>query len=246
MGKITVETDKVILDELFCTNHLGATLGEHVVLSVKDDGRGMDPEVLENIFEPFFTTKAFGKGTGLGLATVYGIVKQNNGFIDVMSKPSLGTTFSIYLPRYREQAVQVPREISTESVSGRGNETILLVEDEQMILDLATLLLQSHGYTVLATSTPSAALDVADQHAGKIHMLVTDVIMPGMNGRELADRINALYPDIKLLFMSGYTADIIAAQCVIDEGSNFIEKPFASKDLIAKVANILNCEFSQT
>ena len=246
VGTITIETDKVMLDELFCTNHFGATPGEHVVLSVKDDGGGMDPEILKNIFEPFFTTKAFGQGTGLGLATVYGIVKQNNGFIDVVSTPSFGTTFSIYLPRHREQAVQAPLEILKESVGIRGHETILLVEDERMILDLATLLLQSHGYTVLATSTPGEALELADQHAGEIHMLVTDVIMPGMNGRELADRLNALYPDVKLLFMSGYPADIIAAQCVIDENSNFIQKPFATKDLIAKVANILNSAFPQT
>jgi len=244
VGKITVETGKVLLDALFCTNHLGATPGEHVVLRVKDDGGGMDPEVLNNIFEPFFTTKAFGQGTGLGLATVYGIVKQNKGFIDVMSTPSLGTTFSIYLPRYREQADQAPLEISTESVGGRGHETILLVEDEQMILDLATIMLQSQGYTVLATTTPGEALELADQHAGEIHILVTDVIMPGMNGRELADRLHSLYPDIKLLFMSGYTADIIAAQGVMDESSNFIQKPFASKDFITKVAKILTSELT--
>jgi PAS domain S-box-containing protein len=240
-GKLIIRTGKVTLDELFCTHHLGAKPGEYVLLSVADNGCGMNQEVLDNIFEPFFTTKELGQGTGLGLATVYGIVKQNNGFIDVVSAPSQGTTFSLYLPRYRDHADQSQQELSLDSAVGRGYETILLVEDEVMILEMATNMLQSQGYTVLATAMPGEAIKLARQHPGEIHLLITDVIMPEMNGVELADRLHSLYPDMKRLFMSGYTADVIAVHGVLDdERLDYIQKPFLSHVLLAKVAKILS------
>jgi signal transduction histidine kinase/CheY-like chemotaxis protein/HAMP domain-containing protein len=241
-GKITIETDKVVLDELFCTHHTGAIPGEYVLLSVSDNGCGMDKEILANIFEPFFTTKEIGQGTGLGLATVYGIVKQNNGFIYVESAPAQGTTFSIYLPRQRDQLEQLQLDTATIPAAGKGHATILLVEDEQMILDMATDILQLQGYTVLATTSPTEALSLAEQHAGEIHLLITDVIMPEMNGRELADRLHSLCPEVKPLFMSGYTADIIAHHGIVEEDDILLPKPFSSKDLIAMVANILACK----
>jgi CheY-like chemotaxis protein len=178
------------------------------MLAVSDNGCGMTREVQDHIFEPFFTTKGVGQGTGLGLATVYGIVKQNNGFINVYSEPKQGTTFRIYLPKHQLNA-SVSEHRSDESLP-RGTETILLVEDEKSILSLGKKILTNLGYTVLATSSPAEAVQLAGQHPGKVQMLMTDVVMPEMNGRDLATKILSEHPSMKCLFMSGYTADAIA------------------------------------
>ena len=191
------------------------------------------------IFEPFFTTKEQGKGTGLGLATVYGIVKQNNGFINVYSEPGQGTTFRIYLPRHGAEE-KMPQENEQVEPERGGSETILLVEDEQTILNMATIMLERLGYTVLTASTTKEAVDLAGSQEGRIHLLLTDVVMPDMNGRDLSMRLKELHPDLKVLFMSGYTADVIAHRGVLDEGINFIQKPFSNKDLAVKVREALD------
>ena len=175
---------------------------------------------LDHVFEPFFTTKEVGQGTGLGLATVYGIVKQNNGFINVYSEPEKGTTFRIYLPRHAGGADRTEARGGTEMPSGHG-ETVLMVEDDLSILDLARRMLEEQGYAVLDAPTPSRALELAERHADRIHLLLTDVVMPEMNGRDLADRLQASYPDLKVLFMSGYTANVIAHHGVLEPGRAF-------------------------
>ncbi len=237
-GKVMIETDTAVFDESYCVEHPGFLTGEYVLLAVSDDGCGMDKETLDKLFEPFFTTKAMGKGTGLGLATVYGIVKQNNGFINVYSEPGHGSTFKIYLPRYADKASQAPKDDALKSVV-RGHETILLVEDEPGILKMTLAMLERQGYTVLAASTPGEAIRLAERYSGEIHLLVTDVVMPEMNGRDLAKNLIALYPNLKRLFMSGYTANVIAHHGVLDEGVHFIQKPFSSKDLAAEVRSAL-------
>ncbi len=237
VGTITVTTKHASLDEKFCRPQEEGCGGEYVLLTVTDDGCGMDEEILENLFEPFFTTKEMGKGTGLGLATIYGIVRQNHGFINVSSQPKRGTTFSIYLPLYKDTAVPNPKK--SQAVVAEGCETIMLVEDEPAILAMITRMVERLGYNVLAASSPTEALSIAAQHSGKIHLLLTDVVMPEMNGRELAEQIRTLRPEIETLFMSGYTADIIAKQGVVDEGLAFIQKPFSKKELAAKLREIL-------
>jgi len=249
VGKITIETGKATLDEAYCAGHPGFIPGDFVLLSVSDDGCGMDKAILANLFEPFFTTKDVDKGTGLGLATVYGIVKQNEGFINVYSEPGQGTRFTIYLPRY-QSAVPEPIRGTKPGPDLRGNETILLVEDEPAILKMITMMLERLGYTVLGAQTPAAAIELARGHrpaspsapagAGAIHLLITDVIMPEMNGRELAANLLLLYPDLKRLFMSGYTANVIAHHGILDEGVHFIQKPFAKQDLAVKVREVLD------
>jgi two-component system, cell cycle sensor histidine kinase and response regulator CckA len=241
VGRVAIETKNIILDESYCAAHAGVVPGEYVLLSVRDDGCGMDRETLSHLFEPFFTTKGIGKGTGLGLATVYGIVKQNNGFIEAKSEPGQGTTFRIYLPRYAGKAEQMGAEGLKETVV-RGRETVLVTEDEPAILELTTLILERQGYSVLAASTPGEAIQLAREHPGEIHLLITDVVMPEMNGRDLAKNLLSLYPHLKRLFMSGYTADVIAHHGVLDEGVYFIQKPFTMKDLAAKVREVLDQE----
>ncbi len=241
VGKVTIETDNTTFDEAYCADHIGFTPGEYAMLAVSDSGCGMDAEVLDEIFEPFFTTKGQGKGTGLGLATVYGVVKQNNGFINVYSESGQGTTFKIYLPRHRVKADPLP-EKGTEKQVERGHETILLVEDEPAILRMTSMMLEREGYTVVGAGTPGEAIRLANEHAGTIHLLMTDVVMPEMNGRDLARNFLSLYPGAKCLFMSGYTANVIAHQGVLDEGVNFIQKPFSKGDLAAKVREALERE----
>jgi two-component system, cell cycle sensor histidine kinase and response regulator CckA len=238
VGRVTIETENATFDEHYCANHAESSPGEYVLLAVSDNGCGMNQETLEKLFEPFFTTKEMGKGTGLGLATVYGIVKQNNGFINVYSEQNRGTTFKIYLPRYMGKAEQIQKETSAKPAS--GHETILLVEDDHAILKMTVMMLQSLGYTVLVASTPADAIRLAKEHAGKIHLLITDVIMPGMNGRDLAKNILSLFPQLKCLFMSGYTANVIAHHGVLDEGVNFIQKPFSLKALAVKLRDTLD------
>ena len=236
-GKITIETDKVAFDEAYCRAHLGFVPGEYVLLVVSDNGCGMDAEAKAHLFEPFFTTKEIGKGTGLGLATIYGIVKQNSGFINVYSELGQGTSCKIYLPRYAGKA-QLPKGDAASSPA-RGNETILLVEDEPMILAMTTTMLELQGYKVLPAGSPGAAIRLAREHAGEIHLLMTDVVMPEMNGRDLAKNLLSLYPNIKRLFMSGYTANVIAHHGVLDPGVHFIQKPFSLTDLAAKIKEVL-------
>jgi PAS domain S-box-containing protein len=239
VGKITIETGNSALDEDYCAHHTGSVPGKYVLLTMSDDGCGMDKETLSHLFEPFFTTKGMGKGTGLGLATVYGIVKQNSGYINIDSEPGQGTTFTIYLPRNTDKSEQAWTEGAAEP-NLRGHETILLVEDEPTILELTTEMLTTQGYTVLAASTPGEAIRLAREHAGKIHLLLTDVVMPEMNGRDLANNLLSLYPHLKRLFMSGYTADVISNHGVLDEGVNFIQKPFSMQALAAKVRKVLD------
>ncbi|MFZ2633100.1 MAG: ATP-binding protein [Desulfosalsimonadaceae bacterium] len=238
MGKFTVETANVNFGAEYRDGHPGFVPGEYVSLIVSDDGCGMDRETAEKIFEPFFTTKPMGNGTGLGLSTVYGIVKQNNGFIYVYSEPGQGTTFEIHLPRHKAKAVQMRQE-EPSAPAAKGNETILLVEDEPAILKMGKRMLERLGYRVLAAGTPGEAIELAKKHAGEIHLLMTDVIMPEMNGRDLAKKLMSLYPGMKCLFMSGYTADVIAHQGAIDEGVHFIRKPFSIKGLGAKLRETL-------
>ena len=239
VGKLTIETGNITLDEDYCIDHEGCVPGEYVLLAMSDNGCGMDKEILCNLFEPFFTTKGVGKGTGLGLATIYGIVKQNNGFINVYSEPNQGTTFRIYLPRHIGKAEQARTEVRQESVM-RGHETVLVVEDEPALLELSKLMLETQGYRVLAAGTTDEAMRLAKEHAGEIHLLMTDVVMPEMNGPDLAQRLLSLYPDLKCMFTSGYTADVITHHGVLDEGVYFIQKPFSRKDLAAKVRTVLD------
>ena len=239
VGKITIETENINTDEAYCSGHPGFIPGEYVLLTLSDSGSGMDNETMRNLFEPFFTTKDVGKGTGLGLATLYGIVKQNNGFIDVYSEPDHGTIFKIYLPRHTTHAISKQKEVIVEPVRG-GDETILLVEDEVSILQLIMIMLEHQGYTVMTASTPGEAISLAKAHPDEIDLLMTDVVMPEMNGGDLARNLMSFYPNLKRLFMSGYTANVIAHQGVLEEGVLFIQKPFRSPDLAAKVREALD------
>lgn len=239
VGKITIETDNVAFDEIYCMDHAGFIPGEYVLLAVSDNGCGMDSVTLNNAFEPFFTTKESGKGTGLGLATVYGIVKQNNGFVNVYSEPGLGTTFKIFLPRHQTKTSDLSEKRIDRPVQ-RGHETILLVEDEPAILCMTTEMLEKMGYTVMVAGTPGEAIKLAKEYVGELNLLLTDVIMPEMNGRDLAKKLLSFYPNIMRLFMSGYTANVIAHHGVLEEGLNFIQKPFSMEKLAAKVRDVLD------
>jgi two-component system, cell cycle sensor histidine kinase and response regulator CckA len=239
VGTITMRTENVVIDDSNSAEIPEFIAGQYVLLTVNDTGAGMSKEVRENIFEPFYTTKELGKGTGLGLSTVYGIVKQNDGFINVASEPGKGTTFTIYLPRFEAETAQVP----SEAAAGKpptGTETVLLVEDDKPILTLSKMILEYLDYTVLAAPTPGHAIHLVEDHPGDIHLLITDVVMPEMNGRELAEKLSAIRPNLKCLYMSGYTADVIAHRGILDEGLNFIQKPFGAVDLAAKVRQVLD------
>jgi CheY-like chemotaxis protein len=238
VGKVTIETDDAVFDAEYCASHPGYSPGTYALLAVSDNGCGMDRETLANLFEPFFTTKEQGKGTGLGLAMVYGIVKQNQGFINVYSEPGRGSTFKIYLPWNRTEAVQ-PQPGEKAEPPARGQEIILVVEDEPEMLTVITLLLERQGYTVLAAPTPGEAMRIAENHRGAIDLLLTDVIMPEMNGRDLARNLRALHPGLRLLFMSGYTANVIAHHGVLEEGVHFIQKPFSARDVAVKIREVL-------
>jgi len=238
-GKVTIETENVHLDDSYTASHLDFTPGPYVILSVSDDGSGMSREIIDNIFEPFFTTKKAGEGTGLGLATVYGIVKQNEGFINVYSEPGKGTTFKIYLPRFESEVAEVAIELSAKTPLGRG-ETVLLVEDETAVLTMGEKMLTRLGYSVLTADAPEEALRLIEKYQGEIRLLITDVVMPQMDGRELSERLSAVQPDLKCLFMSGYTANAIAHRGVLDEGVVFVQKPFSLQDLAAKVREALD------
>jgi len=239
VGKLTIETGRKSFDEQYCKDHPGFIPGDFVLLAVSDNGCGMDKDTLDNLFEPFFTTKDVGKGTGLGLATLYGIVKQNNGFIDVYSEPGQGSVFKVYLPRLVAET-DTDRAVPEKKAAEGGTETILLVEDEPSILSMTRMMLEKKGYTVLAAATPTEAIEKTKNHSGAIDLLMTDVVMPQMNGRDLSVKIIDLYPDIRLLFMSGYTTNVIAHQGVLDHGVAFIQKPFSMTDMTQKVRNVLD------
>jgi two-component system, cell cycle sensor histidine kinase and response regulator CckA len=237
VGKLTIETGMKTFDQAYCDSHNGFVPGRFVMLAVSDDGCGMDKKVLPQIFDPFYTTKKPGRGTGLGLSTVYGIVKQNNGFVNVYSEPGQGTTFKIYLPCHHAGTPEtIPPKKSGEIPGGQG-ETILVVEDEDTILEMIQAMLEKMNYVVLAAATPDQALAFARNR--NIHLMITDVVMPGMNGRDLADKMKELIPDAKVLFMSGYTANVIAHHGVLDEGIRFIQKPFSLAEIARMVRDVL-------
>ncbi len=239
VGRLSIKTETVFKDEFSCKAHVDCVPGDYVMLSVSDNGCGMEKETADHIFEPFFTTKKLGHGTGLGLATVYGIVKQNKGFINLYSELGDGTTFNIYLPRHGTQPAIESAESAHKIPRSRG-ETILLVEDDPTLLEMGLMMLQRLGYTVLSAAAPSEAVRLVEDVDIKLDLFITDVVMPEMNGRELAERLMAIRPDMKHLFMSGYTADIIAHQGVLDEGVNFISKPFTLKELSIKIRRVLD------
>jgi PAS domain S-box-containing protein len=240
-GRVTIKTEAVLFQEAYCAEHIEFAPGEFVHLSVRDNGGGMEPGVLEHIFEPFFSTKKMGHGTGLGLATVYGIVQQNQGIIRAESHPGQGAAFHIYLPVCTPND---PAAAETEVLpdNRQGKESILVAEDDVEILRLTAKMLEQLGYSVSAAATPREAIRLATEHVGDLDLLITDVVMPEMNGQTLAQEIRALFPKINCLFMSGYTADIIASQGILDEGIQFFQKPFTRQELSAKVRTVLDSE----
>ena len=237
VGHLTIETGNATFDAAYCARHAEATPGDYVLLAVSDDGCGMGPEVVAHLFEPFFTTKAVGEGTGLGLATVYGAVKQNGGFIYADSEPGKGTTFEIYFPRQAEEAVHAAPHKAPAAAAGSG--TILLVEDEPAILRMTVAILERLGYAVVAAANPAEALQLAREHAGRLDLLLSDVVMPEMNGRDLAMKLLEIRPGMRRLFMSGYTADAIAHHGLLEAGVQFIQKPFTPHDLAEKLREVL-------
>jgi len=237
-GLLTIETSNVQLDASYASPHFEAPAGPCVLLAVTDTGCGMDEPTRARIFEPFFTTKEPGKGTGLGLATVYGIIKQSGGDILVYSEPGQGTTFKIYLPA-NETASDDLAAPQTEPASRGGSETILLVEDEEMVRNLVQAALQDQGYTILEARHGSEALSLFEQHQGPIDLLVTDVVMPHMSGRELAEQLKNLHPEMKVLFISGYTDDAVVRHGLLTAEVEFLPKPFSPGQLAAKVREVL-------
>jgi PAS domain S-box-containing protein len=237
-GKLTIETDDVALDDHYARLHPGVPAGAYVMLAVSDTGVGMTEETRSRIFEPFFTTKASGKGTGLGLATVYGIVKQSNGAISVYSEPGLGTTFKVYLPRVAD-AAEPAAAPAVAGVRG-GSETVLLAEDNEMVRTLTCEILKRQGYTVVEARHGADALDIARRYHGPIHLLLTDVVMPEMSGPELVSRLAPIRPQMKILYMSGYTADAIDHQGMLDDGIEFLPKPVGVDTLVRKVREVLD------
>ena len=242
VGTITIETANVTVDEAYCREHPYVTPGEYVMVSFSDTGAGMDEATRERIFEPFFTTKGEGKGTGLGMSTVYGIVKQNGGFVHVYSELGQGTTIRVHFPRVQDEAEDLVEKVAEGSLG--GTETVLIVEDEEQILMLSRRILEQFGYRVLTASTPGDAFRLAEEQEGDIHLLLTDVILPEMNGKELKERIEAVRPGIKTLFMSGYTADAIARRGILEKGVDFLQKPFTLMSLARKVRQVLDSEKS--
>jgi len=238
-GRITIDTANVQLDEEYARQHVGVAPGSYVMLSVSDTGQGIDAAVRERIFEPFFTTKALGEGTGLGLATVFGIVRQSGGYIWVYSEPGQGTTFKVYFPRAATIAPPEERG-SIRPAPRRGTETILLVEDEAGVRAFVKRALQREGYVVLEASNGGEALLIAEQHVGPIALLLTDVVMPRMNGRALYERLQKVMPDLQVVYMSGYTENTIVHQGVLDEGTNFIPKPISLDVLRSKIRSVLD------
>ncbi len=240
-GRLMIETSNVDLDENYCSYHPQARPGKFVLLAVSDTGAGMSDEVKEHIFEPFFTTKDLGRGTGLGLAMIFGLVQQAGGSIEVYSEIGHGTTFKIYLPRFAERAEKLVKDEPASTLPA-GNETVLLVEDESSVRQVALMILKELGYKVLSAPNGGEAFMLAEKHTGSIDLLMTDVVMPGMNGRELAERLLALHPEMKVLFTSGYTEDVVVHHGVLEKNLNFIGKPYTPQSLARKMREILDAE----
>jgi len=238
-GKLIVETRNIELDEEYALRHPPTVPGNYVMLVMTDTGVGMDMQTQAHIFEPFFTTKEVGKGTGLGLATVYGVIKQSGGHIWVYSEPELGSTFTIYLPRV-EQPVQRNRTSDLATDSLRGSETVLLVEDEESLRSLTRTLLERGGYTVLEAKNGGQAIEIARQYRGPIHLLLTDMVMPGMVGRELADEVASIRPEMRVIYMSGYMG--FTPRGVLDSDASFLPKPFTQDTLLRKVHEVLSLQ----
>lgn len=238
IGTITIETNNIVLDQVYCKSHPGFEPGEYVMLAISDNGIGMGKDTLEHIFEPFFTTKDVDKGSGLGLPTVYGIIKQNNGFINVYSEPKKGTTFKIYIPRLEGDTAGSQVSENTDIAMSKG-ETVLVVEDERDVLDLCVYMLEELGYKVIAANRPTEAIKGIRDYKGDIHLLITDVIMPEMNGKELATAIKEIRPIIKCLFMSGYANNAIVHNGIIMDDTTYLQKPFTFHDLSFKIREAL-------
>jgi PAS domain S-box-containing protein len=237
-GALSIETSNAHLDDNYCQENPGAMPGDYVVLTVSDTGVGISAEITHKIFEPFFTTKEVGKGTGLGLSTVFGIVKQNNGFLNVYSEPSMGATFRIYLPRFTGGETQSkPAEFVANGRHGKGN--ILVVEDDETLREVIPNILDRLGYAYILADSPKDALRLCQQQETRIDLLLTDVIMPGMSGKELWDQIRVIKPEIRVVYMSGYPADVISRQGVLDSGVHFIQKPFSTTDLGKKLQSVM-------
>jgi CheY-like chemotaxis protein len=237
-GKLTMETANVVLDEEYERGHLGAKPGSYVMLSITDSGTGIDKATLARIFEPFFTTKEKGKGTGLGLSTVFAIVQQSGGSIRVCSKPGTGTTFEVYLPRVDATVEESRPQPALATL--RGSETILLVEDEEQVRDVSRGVLRRYGYTVLVARNAGEALLLCEGHGGPIHLLLTDVVMPQMSGPELARRLVPARPEMKVLYMSGYTDDAAVRHGVIETSFAYLQKPITVEALTRKVRDVLD------
>jgi len=237
-GTLTIETGNVELDEAYARRHISVKPGLYVMLAISDTGVGMAKEVQERIFEPFFTTKEMGRGTGLGLSTVYGIVKQSGGNIWVYSEPGQGTTFKIYLPRVDEPLVERKEEVVLEVPM--GSETILVVEDEEAVRKLTVRLLKKQEYQVLEAWDGGQAFILCEKYRGPIHLILSDVVMPGMSGRELVERLQKIHPEAKALYMSGYTDNVILHHGILEEGIEFIQKPFTLESLTRKVREVLD------
>jgi CheY-like chemotaxis protein len=238
-GKLTIETANVDLDENYVQKHSAVSPGPYVMLAVSDTGIGMDAAAQARIFEPFFTTKEQGKGTGLGLSTVYGIVKQSNGFIWVYSEPGKGTTFKIYLPRVCGDAAMPPTD-ATVVLSLKGSETVLVVEDESSLRALIVQILRKQGYTVLEAANGREALRIAREFADEIHLVLTDVIMPEIGGKVLVSQIMTARPNTRALFISGYTDDAIVHHGILEPNTAFLQKPFSANALASKVWEVVN------
>src|SRR5208283_2894508 len=238
-GQLLIGTANVELDEQYAMKHNAVIPGEYIMIAVEDSGAGMTEEIKAHIFEPFFTTKEKDKGTGLGLATVYGIVKQNRGNIWFYSEESKGTTFKIYLPRVYGKA-EVLQKKTMEAYPAGGTETILVIEDEDKVRNATINILKKHGYSVIGASHGGEALDICEKRTAPVDLVLTDVVMPHVSGREFVGRLKVLRDGFKVLYMSGYTNDVISHHGILEEGVNFISKPFSSSDLLRKVRDVLD------